>query len=307
MKKLLVFYLLFSAWTNLFSQEWFQVGSTWYFDDPELIEFPAYGYTIHIIKKDTLINNLDSKLIQSTRYNYYNQLISTSYRVVREQENKVYYWDGDDFCLIYDFSLSIGDTLAIEVGSLCKSNSPIVIDSITELIVDDKRLNVQHISFSFESDGTIYFYQDSLIERIGSIKTFLYKPLCQLEVFGASVLRCYLDSDVYYRLKWFDLRFPGAPCDTAIYDPTYVSQELDDQSIKVFPNPFFSKVHIKNLNTDIKSIKIFNQYGQQVKHNEPRCMEVELDLSDLAAGCYFCLIETATSFTFHKLLKIDQR
>lgn len=306
MKNIFIFCLLISSLSNLVSQEWFQVGSTWYFNEQELLEFPAHGYVKHSVEKDTMINNLNSKLIKIERYNYFNQLRNTNYRIVREEENKVYHWDGTDFHLIYDFSLSVGDTLAIEVGSTCESSSPIIIDSITELIVGEKKLNIQHFSFSYESDGELRVFWDSLIERIGSIRTFLYKPKCNIDIFGTYLLRCYSDSEMYFRSNWFDLSFPGAPCDTAIYDPTFVPDEVTNHSFQVFPNPFFSMVHIKNLNAEIKSIKIFNQYGQQVEHLEPQCLEVELDLSDLAAGCYFCLIETATYYTYQKLLKIDQ-
>lgn len=292
--------------SNVVSQEWFQVGSTWYFNEQELLEFPAHGYTVHSVEKDTIINNLNSKMIKIERYNYFNQLKKTNHRIVREEEDKVYHWNGKEFRLIYDFSLSVGDTLAIEVGSTCESSSPIIVDSITELIVGDIKLNVQHFSFNYESDGESLVFWDSIIERIGSIRTFLYKPECNIDIFGTYLLRCYSDSELYYRADWFGLSFPGAPCDTAIYDPTFVPQEPGDHSNQVFPNPFFSTVHIRHLNTEIRSITIFNQFGQQVKHNELRCMEVELELADLEAGFYFCLIETAASLTCHKLLKIDQ-
>jgi len=60
--------MLISSLSNLVSQEWFQVGSTWYFNDEGLLDYPAHGYVIHSVEKDTMIDNLNSKLLKIGNY-----------------------------------------------------------------------------------------------------------------------------------------------------------------------------------------------------------------------------------------------
>jgi len=117
MKKLIFFIIFIPVLAQ--SQNWFPIGATWYYNYREQQIFPAIGYTKYTVIKDTVVDSKPSKLIIQETVRYNGDTLPTNFIIVREENSKVYYYYNNTFRLMYDFTLNVGDTLAIDISRLC--------------------------------------------------------------------------------------------------------------------------------------------------------------------------------------------
>lgn len=74
------------------------------------------------------------------------------------------------------------------------------------------------------------------------------------------------------------------------------NQDLEDNKVGLYPNPTNGKVYI-SANFDIKSLTIYNMYGQKIGGTQNN---IEIDLSGNSAGMYFIKIEDNAGKTMTK-------
>ena len=106
MKLILVFVLLLFVCMSGSTQSKFAPnGAEWYYSDPGLFSSnPLNSYEKYITKGDTVIEVKICKIIRRQNFS----------EVMYEENNKVYYRYKNDFKLIYDFAVNIGDTIKFD-------------------------------------------------------------------------------------------------------------------------------------------------------------------------------------------------
>ena len=110
---------------------------------------------------------------------------------------------------------------------------------------------------------------------------------------------------VYYRLHQFD--YNGTSEYSDVRSVTFGIDNLDEQSIAIYPNPFTSDVYINvsTLSGAKAIIRVANLSGQQLLErslNTTQSIE-KVDLSSLPKGIYFVHVTSVTSTTVVKVIK----
>ena len=296
---LLGFFSLFFCLSNIFGQSWYPLGAQWYFDQQMLLDYPAHGYTKYTVESDTLIALKHAKKIISRSYNFHNgnEGQVTPFFML-EENSKVFRWTGSEYKLIYDFTLSPGDTLAMEVINLdCDSITPIIIDSIGMIDIMGKSLNVQYISYTeywpFGYPNS-YKIHDMIFERVGRTEEFNYTPVCGFDSapWENLQLRCYNDTDISFKSDWWFQYFHDAPCDTLIDGSTSIITDNLSGQIMIYPNPCRNELNIIHPTSAIKNVLLYNSVGLLINSYEPNNVFIKLNIETFVSGIYYVHIIT---------------
>lgn len=134
--------------------------------------------------------------------------------------------------------MEFGDTVQfrfIFISDSIQNISPITVDTISSIDINGTTLKVQHISFTFELYGDKGIITDSIIERIGRIKSFIFSPACGIDITPISndLLRCYVDNEIDFRSDWWINKFSEAPCDTTINGYTNIDLLKQNEQINI--------------------------------------------------------------------------
>jgi len=182
---------------------------------------------------------------------------------------RVYYLEGSSNVeyLLYDFSLSVNDTLPATFNNL-DTLTVQSIDSIFDGSNWRKRFNLLNGSWSSSN---------SLIEGIGSTRGLLsdLDPWIQ----ARAELHCFQENG---NTLYQDTCPTG--CDFIITN----NQNLDRlNSLQVYPNPFSTYTTIK-LNTDFTEgeLRVFNSFGQLVRFEESKGSIIIVEKGSLVNGIY---------------------
>lgn len=212
---------------------------------------------------DTVIDNQTYKTVYKSQaefpvnWNYWGGIREEDQKIWRKGTNN------SPERLIYDFNLSVGDTMWVyEVD-------PMVVDSIGfELINNETR---KHIYFSYPDYPSL---TELWIEGIGSNRGIL-EPGSATFVGGGFWLLCMKENgEIIY------------------YNPNYNNcfliteiAEINNTLIQIYPNPAQDKIKIKNSgNLKIESISIIDLKGQKLMEFEKTL--TLLDLSKISTGIY---------------------
>ncbi len=171
-----------------------------------------------------------------------------------------------DFHLLYDYDLQIGDTAYHKNGF-----GPAVLDNITSFDLNGHL--VPHFHFS---NG------DSWIKGIGSTRHPLFPFVREFEI---SYLYCY--SAGYYAGDSpidFYAYYPGS---TNPYCQLTVPENEEKPEINVAPNPTQTRLNVLNTKVVPKRIEIYTMNGQLLAFND-NCDSIAV--KSLASGVYFVKI-----------------
>jgi hypothetical protein len=109
----------------------------------------------------------------------------------------------------------------------------------------------------------------------------------------------------YYRLHQFD--YNGVSEYSDVRKVTFGMNNLDEQNIAIYPNPFTSDVYIdvRTISKGEATITVTNINGQQLLERSINTTEQieKVDLSSLTKGMYFVNVSTATETTIVKVIK----
>lgn len=167
-------------------------------------------------------------------------------------------------CLLYDFNLTVGDS----VGGGCLGFSPCAaISSIDSILIGNSLRRRFNLSTPFPY---------TIIEGIGSTSGLL-EPLCPFEYSGT--LKCFSQNG------------------ETLYPDTVTSCQLltsiknvsaNSSSTKVFPNPFHTSTTFE-VNSDFKNaeLKIYNTFGVQVRQVKITSQNTTINRDELSDGIYF--------------------
>ncbi len=230
----------------------------------------------YILKEDTSISNIAYKKI----------FVDGFYKgALRESSKKIYIVPDTSLneYVLYDFNLTVGDTIKNPVGGAICSNGPIVINAVDSVLASDG----YHRS--------IRFIYGEWIEGIGS-KHYLLNPV-QYNCLGGNDNLEFVQND-----STFDYTSYNPTCATS----TSVGLGENLQTIlHLFPNPLTFEANLSISEEIINgTIYIYNHLGEIVQElNNVQGAAVNLKRENLSAGLYFLYLKDKTRrSTLHKLV-----
>jgi hypothetical protein len=308
MKKLyiLIFCILIG---KVHAQNFAPRGATWYYS--YATAWFTNGYIKMVTTGDTILNGISSQILD-VRLNAYNgssdtwienQHYQTNY--VSSDSDHVYLWRDSIFIMLYDFSVSVGDTIETYHSFPDNIGSP-ECDSIGRAIVTDIGFeNINGLSLRWyeieDLPSSPIYATGRIYERIGSTHFFLGEPGTCVTFWEENIdfLRCYSDS-VFGEYQSTEL-----PCDFI----TSIEANTLGVSFQMFPNPTSRNTHIEwDKAIQIESISIVNLSGSQVYHSENLAKSstaINIDVHDFSPGMYFVELITGEGERASKKLIIE--
>ncbi|MDY0053486.1 MAG: T9SS type A sorting domain-containing protein, partial [Bacteroidales bacterium] len=235
--------------------------------DDEAYRFRRYALT----EEDTLINNITYKKLYEFTDIEFNPLTAIYYGGFRENSQKQVFFKGERYndnneFMIYDFSLSAGDTFNLPYNNEPSYFEIVAIDTLIYSGIPRRKFTIRNIpEFSFAPQYSFW------IEGIGN-----YEGLIQLpRVYAVDnwlITRCYIHNR---ELLYSNYSHGGNDCITPLMG---VESIIEDNSITIYPNPSNSEVNISSENI-INSIEIFNSLGQRVYQSVVNSNTKTIDIS----------------------------
>jgi len=252
MKALLLFLIL----PNLaFTQSWAPIGAKWTYTQSTINPNYTTFKTFESIA-DTIINGQSCRILTVIEH-YGSGWSDTSQQYTYSDSNRVYFYSGTSWCLIYDFNAQQGDTFVLNCfqGALVQPVVKVLsVDTITINGHQRKRFNY------FLSDLLIGFSGD-VLEGIGNIYGMF--PVVHHTLGGP--LRCYEDSilGLYKNQYYFTNTAWKQDCDIII---SGVDDQNFSENLKVFPNPFYNHLIFQFANNEQTTVTLYDLMGKQVLH-----------------------------------------
>lgn len=207
MKKIILIPLVIISISNLSAQlEWAPYGAKWYYSYPNPGGIIAYNEIKYI--GDTTIDNIECKILLKNRYlwdNYFNKIDinKLGYEYTYLKDSVVYIHTNNKFDTLYNFRGKIGDSWILYCYSssgICDSNAIVTVIDTGHVIINEKKLKLLLIKYNYGYvNGKLkYTIQDTIIERIGSLNSYILPWDIYNEMLDANEggpLRCYSDNN----------------------------------------------------------------------------------------------------------------
>ncbi len=285
--KLILFLLLIPVWGISQYKPMLNEGSAWH----HYHWFEGSCNQHLIVENDTTINNIDYKKIANQGDHCY----YTNYTFVREDtiSKKVYYNYFDTDIMIYDFSLTAGDTIK---STFQYYEFELVLDSISGLLpqypacILPPEVFIQNPKVFYLTDLK---YPNSAqiiwIEGIGNISNPFISYLPWTAGDMGDALLCHFDETGFQDYHYVYCEEPE-PCQGPVLINTIDKTEPE---INFYPNPFFDKVYLEVSGKEnfIKSIEYYNSEGQFIR-SENEISSQNINLSGFDSGLIYVIIRT---------------
>ena len=271
----------------------------YYGHNDEAYRFKRFALT----DEDTMIDNETYKKLYFYRDVEFNPSTATYIGALRENSQKQVFYRGlngyrdmDDSPhaiqelneMIYDFSLSVGDTLPIGYFNM----SPEIIlsvgniDTINNNGIERRRFTIQTIGGSI-----VGFWIEGIGNREGLFFPF---HITTADIWGNT--RCYIHNG---ELLYSNYTHGGNDCITPLMGIECI---VEDNSITIYPNPTSSNVNISSENI-INSIEIYNSLGQRVYQSVVNSNTKTIDISSFTNGVYILGVNTENGVIRKKIIK----
>lgn len=290
MKPLFFGLLFFPFSTFLFSQDFAPINTKWIYITSTL------DTAIASINRDTIIES-EYYTIMTLAIN--NQSINESEIILFEENDIVYFYENNSKMKFLDFSenLQIGDTIEYnlpanielynisEVSDYTEVNNPYfyrieLIDTVfTENLMELKRYHVESwsINTTEESCNSLQW----IIEDVGT-SPMLFKEEC-ISAFGR-------------RSCFVNYTSPEKSFQSPLMCTTTSTNELNNESNVVYPNPFYNSIEI--IGNIIDDIKIYDFRGVIVATQTQ-------NLESLPTGIYYVNYKMNNTNYINKVVKIE--
>jgi hypothetical protein len=265
-----------------FAQEWFPLDASWYYNQVQFL--PGGNFYKHFdVEGEAIIHGKTCRLVfggcDCGSFGYSNYLF--------EENDKVFRYDQvrDSFDLLYDFTLAVGDTIKLTVGS---EMGVYVLTALDTQIVSGLPVRVQHY------EGIEWWVAIGLetYEYFGnSLCLYPQSGVCDPLTGG---LRCYEDS-IFGLQKFNGFNFACDTVITSIHNP-----ELG--SIEVFPNPVDDLLTIRSDN-NIGIVEVLDLYTGRTLIRLGGDREFQIPVSHLPAATYLIKVNMDDhSLAYRKLV-----
>lgn len=289
-KRILIIMLLFPI-LPLFSQPFAPVGAIWHYTqwtiNPNVVSYK----TIESVA-DTVINGIScNKLVEVERY-----FDTTQIRVhfMYSHLDRVYFFAGNEFHLLYDFGADAGDTVVLDYFKTASGESLLMlIDSTGTVMVNGQNRKLQYISCG---DGLVVEFGKHVIQGIGN--TYFMFPTYDLTLNGP--LRCYQDAETALFFNPFHVGYGWnhQDCEEMI---TALEESFQKDQITVYPNPASNTItmHSKRHPT---TYKIRSMHGVIVQEGNIPVAHA-INVNSLPKGIYFLELQPDDQLTSIKFIK----
>ncbi|MFT6357373.1 MAG: hypothetical protein ACJAYJ_001586 [Saprospiraceae bacterium] len=268
-------------------QDWPVVGAKWVQNEEHYYD-PMYEYYILECTGDTVINNVNYRVVSDPYY--------SSYYFIHQDEEKFYLLLEDSLRLIYDFGVATGDSVIFEL--LNRDATPeiipidYVVDSVTQIVINGIELKkVYSHESGFDNDD---FHQYNYTERMGYTRKIIQDRATLTNVPEAdfSWLRCYMDDEI----EFYSQKFEGSGLDDcfATMLPNATDEEFLDSEISIFQNPVLEVLDL-SVNFDISKTldyQIFDAIGNNITAGKIAIWNgiTTINVSDFSKGMYFLYV-----------------
>lgn len=243
---------------SITAQNWFEPDDHWVFRN---YEWMSEGYSEAKITGDTMVNGILCKKMffdsKNVTYQWGDSVNFMYNEIVYEKNDSVFYQnEWDEFELIYDFTMEVGDTLTIyglAQGIDCGEPTYYILDSLSKMIMGLDTFKIQHINV--EDTHWETYSEINVIETIGATSGNFFRHrdhACAFDV-GVSVICSFTNEHNDYQFgeeDCFDL-------------PVGVDPEILTDPILIYPNPADNIINIQAEHTP-ELIEFFNNQGQKV-------------------------------------------
>ena len=312
LKLLLTIILWASSFSITSGQSFAPLNAKWHFQkyctSPPWLDNCGY-FTVEAVQ-DTTVNGKYATIFENRDLG---SLIPDAQLIVREDSNKIYFFENNQFKLLYDFNMSTGDTLTFSIPhnwhyyDFSCGDSPdtsrfaqVVIDSTAILTIDGRLLKSLYTSPIYNNDTTYYYSWQlgQIVERIGSHNGIFgfSTTQCLGGFFGN--FRCYNDSLINYKTVTEDCDFVSG-----------LDKIIDKNTISIYPNPTGSKLLIHKYINYITEYKILSITGQfLLERKNLFSKSEEIDISAFNQGIYVIKIRDDKDITaIQKIIKQNSR
>jgi len=303
--------LLAVSTSPTWGQAFAPLNAIWHYENfcntPPWSESCGY-FTVEAVR-DTVINGLTATVLEHRNMG---MLIPQAEVIVREADNRVYFFEDGQFKLLYDFNLNEGDTMTFSVpqnvayydftcggGYGVPDSAQVRIDSTALIEVDGQLLKTLY-STEIIVPGNEHsaWVLRQFTERIGShVGLFGYTTNQCLGGFNG-YLRCYSDSLISYKTI-------AEECDFVMGQEELAGND----AATVYPNPTRGAVRVESGRESITAYRVTSMSGQVLlQHTGSFSSSFDIDLSHLPPGIY--MVEAFSSSDVvvrEKVIKVEGR
>jgi hypothetical protein len=250
--------------------------------------------------KDTVIDNKICKMVIS------NSTSDTT--IFFQDEKKIYYYQNDEFHLIYDFGVNIGDTICFSFKRIDFNTDSITsykikckVESISLNEQNLKQFSTTLLDVIIGSSDWLYSgnNQYNYMEKIGHSKVFMETISNHIDAATYTrYLRCYHDNDLDFVSDWWSQY--NLPCNSS---GSGIKNSSDFSDITIFPNPAIDKFTITSYEFPVQCLLI-NSIGKIITSFTMAELSKEIDISTLPAGVYFLRLQTRQYSTIKPIVKL---
>lgn len=271
-------------------QNFAPLGATWHFQN--FNEYPT-GTLFSKIEstRDTTIKTTqgESVLVNILEISMNGVPIPEGRLLIREVGNKVYFYEDNEFRLMYDFTLNAGDASIFYVPKNRRHFSFACNDDGISQISKEVEVFVDSVSF-IESQGqqlkvlhtrpTPYYFEchdfGIITERVGSEYGLFGQDCMQCLSGFPGHIRCYSDNVV-------DIKLVDEDCDFGLNTSTF---NLGNFDIDIYPNPAKNNLFIDS-DIDISSYRLTDLSGKVLIHQKDYVNGNDIRVNSLNTGLYF--------------------
>jgi hypothetical protein len=288
------------VWTGLNAQtEFAPTGAEWHYcyASGNII----YSHLNHTVsEKDTTVEENNCRVLK--QYNDNSNIASEKY-ILNQKEGKIYYYYQNQFNLLFDFDAEVNDTIEFAFIYKKRDNFPSLSYTYTDTIMS-ARFEVESITTNAQNlktfrtkildedrdkvfDTSYFFpYTYTYTEKIGWHSEFMPKldngPNPDVEIFRW--LRCYSDADFsYVSNEW---AATSLPCN---YSIAMDISTPEDESIKIYPNPFSDNICVFSHNGGY--LEIIDISGKVVYYSKLSNGANKISAGHLLKGIYLVKIQ----------------
>jgi len=322
MKTLLFFLFLSFSFSTFAQQPFAPIGAKWYYT-PHCLFIPTAncGYFTFESVADTLIDNQMARKIIYTKHNSLgSEVIPEATVVMYGDGDKIYYHFENEFHVLYDFTLEIGDTININLGPFANfyqtgsgniiSNTETIQAHVTStevLNINNENLRILSLSNILDNNpNAIWGFWElggagKTIERIGNTRQGLFgESLTQILAGATGELRCYEDPNFSYKNPDFNF-----PCDY-ISDLNAVNN-IETIHFSISPNPTSNSFFIKNKTSETSQnqIQLFDFKGEIILEKTihfSKNQSIEIQTNHFPSGIYFLKISDNNESSIQKIV-----
>lgn len=279
------------------AQEWGEIGSKWVYSrtnlgPPQLVKYEITG--------DTMVNNVDSKIIQSSilyfdgidTFTFLSETFS-SQLIFSTIGDSIYWYNNGAFQFLYDFSPTIGDEWeTMENPSFSCMNSLPSEDVQTVISIGSQNMNGVDIEIIELIEGKDWTLGKEIYQNIGPTTSFVPFPgeNCQGIDIAAHTTALYcFTSPSFGNIQFFTLSdiqgYTG--CDDLV--STDEKPHNNSPPISIYPNPVNNQTLfiLKQIETKIEQIRLYDITGKLMKLYDQPGEQIEVSSTEFTNGIYF--------------------